>query len=111
MADKKTMVVAICSDGKWPACSVHPNFGRCGFFNFVSIGKGKPRLLESIANPFANAPGAGISAASLIAEKKASVVIAGQFGPNASGALSKWGIEMVEATGKADKALEKARVK
>jgi len=101
------MIVAVCSDGKWPTCNVHPNFGRCAVFNFLEIGKGKPRLLESVANPFANAPGAGISAASLIAEKKASAVIAGQFGPNASEALSKWGIEMVEATGDAKKALEK----
>jgi len=111
MAGKKKRIVTICSDGKWPACSVHPNFGRCAVFNFLEIGKGKPRLLESVANPFVDAPGAGISAASLIAEKKASAVVAGQFGPNASNMLSKWGIELVEATGAAEKALEKARVK
>lgn len=111
MAETKKRIVAVCSDGKWPGCSVHPNFGRCDFFNFLEIGKGKPKLLESIANPFVNAQGAGISAASLIAEKKASAVIAGQFGPNASGALSKWGIEMVEATGEAKKALKGIKVK
>lgn len=111
MAGGKNRIVAICSDGKWPNCSVHPNFGRCAVFNFLETGRGKPRLLESIANPFANAPGAGISAASLMAEKKADMVVAGQFGPNASDMLSKWGIEMIEAKGAAEKALEKMRVK
>ena len=112
MAGKKSAgtVVAICSDAKWPSCRVHPNFGRCAVFNFIEIVKGKPKLLESVPNPFENGPGAGISSASLVAEKGAKIVVAGQFGPNASEALSKWGITAVEASGDAKKALSGIKV-
>ncbi|MFA6489627.1 MAG: NifB/NifX family molybdenum-iron cluster-binding protein [Candidatus Micrarchaeia archaeon] len=105
----KGLLVALCCDGVWPGCKIHPNFGRCSVFNFVMAGKGGAKLLESVPNPFVDSPGAGISAASFLAEKGAQAAVAGQFGPNASGALSKWGIRTVEAKGAAEKAIEKVK--
>jgi len=99
-------IVAVCADGEWPGCNVHPNFGRCKVFHFVRIGNGEIELVKSVPNPFLDSNGAGTSSAGLVAENKAVAALAGQFGPKAAGALSKWGIEMRRASGKAEDALK-----
>ena len=100
-------IVAICSDKEWPECNVHPNFGRCAVFNFVKLEGKSATLVKSVPNPFLDANGAGVASAGLVAENKAIAAVAGQFGPKASDALSKWGIRMVQAEGNAAKAAEK----
>ncbi|MFA4983456.1 MAG: NifB/NifX family molybdenum-iron cluster-binding protein [Candidatus Micrarchaeia archaeon] len=105
MPDAKMMIVAICSDGKWPSCNVHPNFGRCAIFHFVKLEGESATLLKSVPNAFLDSNGAGVAAAGLVAENKAIAAVAGQFGPKASAALSKWGIRMVQSSGSASEAL------
>ena len=100
-------IAVVCTDGEWPGCEVHPNFGRCAVFHFVKVGKDGIELLKSMPNPFLDSNGAGTSAAGLVAENKATVALAGQFGPKASAALSKWGIRMVQTEGNAAKAAGK----
>jgi len=98
-------IVAICAGGVWEGCSVHPNFGRCAAFHFVKLEGGSATLVKSVPNPFIDANGAGVAAAGLVAENKAIAAVAWQFGPKAAGALSKWGIRMVQSSGSASEAL------
>lgn len=111
MVKTKGKLIAVCADGPWPKCSIHPKFGRCDFFHFILLGKKGLKLSESMENPFKESPSAGILAASFIAGKGAKIVVAGQFGMDASGAFSKWGFELAEADGAAKKALERIRAK
>jgi predicted Fe-Mo cluster-binding NifX family protein len=71
---------------------VDPRFGRCAYFVIVD-----PETMEwrAFPNPAANAHGgAGIQAAQFVTEHKSSVVISGDFGPNAFDALKPAGISM-----------------
>jgi predicted Fe-Mo cluster-binding NifX family protein len=70
-----------------------PRFGRCLYFVIVDS---ETMLFEVIPNMASGATGgAGIQAAQTIAERGVKVVITGNVGPNAFGALSAAGIEIV----------------
>jgi predicted Fe-Mo cluster-binding NifX family protein len=70
-----------------------PRFGRCLYFIIVDS---ETMLFEVIPNMASGATGgAGIQAAQTIAERGVKVVITGNVGPNAFGALSAAGIEIV----------------
>jgi predicted Fe-Mo cluster-binding NifX family protein len=72
---------------------VDPRFGRCQYFIIVDS---ETMQFEAIPNMAAGASGgAGIQAAQTIADKGVKVVITGNVGPNAFGALSAAGIEIV----------------
>jgi len=89
------MIVAVSSLGKDLDSLVSPSFGRSPYFIFVSIENNKIVNWEAIKNQYANAfGGAGIATAQLIANKKASVVLTGNVGPNAFFALSSSGIKI-----------------
>jgi len=71
---------------------VDPRFGRGAFFLIVDT---ETMQWEAFPNPGVNAAGgAGTMAAQFAAEKKANAVISGDFGPNASHALTAAGILM-----------------
>ncbi len=70
-----------------------PRFGRCPYLIVVDS---ETMQFEAIPNMAAGATGgAGIQAAQTIANKGVKVVITGNVGPNAFGALSAAGIEIV----------------
>jgi predicted Fe-Mo cluster-binding NifX family protein len=73
-----------------------PRFGRCLYLIIVDS---ETMQFEAIPNMAAGATGgAGIQAAQTIANKGVKVVITGNVGPNAFGALSADGIEILTAT-------------
>jgi predicted Fe-Mo cluster-binding NifX family protein len=70
-----------------------PRFGRCLYLIIVDS---ETMQFEAIPNVAAGAMGgAGIQAAQTIANKSVKLVITGNIGPNAFGALSAAGIEIV----------------
>lgn len=83
-----------------------PRFGRCAYLLIVDS---ETMQFEAIPNMAAGATGgAGIQAAQTAADKGAKVVITGNVGPNAFGALSAAGVEiMTGATGTVKEAVEK----
>ena len=85
---------------------VDPRFGRCQYLIIVDS---ETMQFEAIPNMAAGATGgAGIQAAQVIADKDAKVVLTGNVGPNAFGALSAAGIEIVTgASGTVKEVVEK----
>ncbi len=85
---------------------IDPRFGRCAYLIIVDS---ETMQFEAIPNAAAGATGgAGIQAAQTIANKGAKLLITGNVGPNAFGALSAAGIEIVTgASGTVREAVEK----
>ena len=84
------MKIAVAATGGDLDAQVDPRFGRCKGFVIVDS-----ETMESVAidNPGGMAGGgAGIQAAQAVARGGAEVVLAGNFGPNAHGALAAGGI-------------------
>jgi predicted Fe-Mo cluster-binding NifX family protein len=72
---------------------IDPRFGRCSYLIIVDS---ETMQFEAIPNTAAGATGgAGIQAAQTIANKGVKLLITGNVGPKAFGALSVAGIEMV----------------
>jgi predicted Fe-Mo cluster-binding NifX family protein len=85
---------------------IDPRFGRCAYFVIVDS---ETMQFEAIPNTAAGVTGgAGIQAAQIIANEGVKMVITGNVGPNAFGALSAAGIEVVTgAFGAVREAVEK----
>lgn len=80
--------------------TVSPVFGRAPTYTLVEVEGGRIVGAEVIRNPYQGAPGgAGIQAAQFVAQRSPRAVIAGNFGPSASGILAQAGIELVPAAG------------
>jgi predicted Fe-Mo cluster-binding NifX family protein len=87
------MKICVSATAKNLEAQLDPRFGRCPYFVIV---ESETMQFEAIANVASGAVGgAGIQAAQTIANKGAKVVITGNVGPNAFGALSATGIEIV----------------
>jgi len=72
---------------------VDPKFGRAQYFLFLTPDSNH---VEAISNPNKGmAHGAGIQAAQFVASKNPSVVITGDFGPNADRVLKEAGIKTI----------------
>jgi predicted Fe-Mo cluster-binding NifX family protein len=72
---------------------IDPRFGRCSYLIIVDS---ETMQFEAIPNMAAGATGgAGIQAAQTIAKKDVKLLITGNVGPNAFGALSAAGIDVV----------------
>ena len=79
---------------------VSPNFGRAPTFTLVKVEGNKLGRAEVVPNQSAGAAGgAGIQAAQWAANSGVKAVIAGNYGPNASGVMSQAGVEMVTISG------------
>ena len=85
---------------------IDPRFGRCSYLIIVDS---ETMQFEAISNIAAGATGgAGIQAAQTIANKGVKLLITGNVGPNAFGALSAAGIEIVTgASGTVREAIKK----
>ncbi len=85
------MKIAVAATGKDLDARIDPRFGRCMGFVVVDSETGE---FAAIENPGVMAGGgAGIQAAQAVANAGAEVVLAGNFGPNAFGALDAGGIK------------------
>jgi len=84
------MKIAIASLGITLKAKVDARFGRCHYFLIIET---KTNDFKVIKNTGGQAfQGAGISAAQMIANKKVTAVIAGNFGPKAVSVLNASGI-------------------
>ncbi len=100
------MKIAVATTNGGLDGQVSPFFGRCPAFTMVEAEEKEVKSTELIQNESASATGgAGIQTSQFIAEKKAEVVIAGNFGPNAARILASAGIKMVQAQGSVKEAV------
>lgn len=101
------MKIAISSTTEKIEGQVDEVFGRCPYFIIAEIEDGKVGEVEVIKNESTDqASGAGISAAQLVAEKKANVVITGNIGPRALDVLNQFNILVYSGSGTAKQVLE-----
>jgi predicted Fe-Mo cluster-binding NifX family protein len=100
------MKICVSATGSNLEAQLDPRFGRCLYLLVVDS---ETMRFEAIPNMAAGATGgAGIQAAQTIADKGAKVVITGNVGPNAFGALSAAGIEIITgASGTVKEVVEK----
>ena len=100
------MKICVSATGKDLNAQLDPRFGRCPYLVIVDS---ETMQFEVIPNTAAGATGgAGIQAAQTIADKGVKVVITGNVGPNAFGALSAAGIEIFTgASGTVQEVVEK----
>jgi predicted Fe-Mo cluster-binding NifX family protein len=98
--------ICVSATGSNLEAQLDPRFGRCLYLIIVDS---ETMQFEAIPNMAAAATGgAGIQAAQAIVDKGAKVVITGNVGPNAFGALSASGIEiMTGASGTVREVVEK----
>jgi predicted Fe-Mo cluster-binding NifX family protein len=102
------MKICVSATAKNLEAQLDPRFGRCPYFVIV---ESETMQFEAIPNVASDATGgAGIQAAQTIANKGVKVVITGNVGPNAFGALSAAGIEIVTgASGTVKEVVDKYR--
>jgi predicted Fe-Mo cluster-binding NifX family protein len=75
-------------------------FARATTFTIVDVENGEIKNTKVMQNPAAAAGGgAGIQAAQILVNEGVSAVIAGNFGPNASGLLAQTGVAMISSPG------------
>jgi predicted Fe-Mo cluster-binding NifX family protein len=99
------MVIAVASDGKSPAADVSGIAARCNYF-LIFDGGGK--LKEVGENPYKDARGsAGTSAASFLAGKEVTIIVAGRFGDKMKDALAAHKIAIMEFSGSIEDAISK----
>ena len=86
------MTIAVSSQGDTPDAKVNVQFGRCPFFLIVDSDTFE---CQTKRNPGADlTQGAGTDAAQTVADAGAQVVISGQVGPRAYGALNAMEIKI-----------------
>lgn len=91
------MKVAVTAQGKDLSSEVDPHFGRAPYFIVYDLETG---AWEAVQNPAATeARGAGIAAASFLAQKGVDLVITGHCGPKAFSVLKAAGIKVAEFRG------------
>jgi len=77
--------------------AMDPRFGRCAYFVIV---ESETMEFEVIENPGTQmGSGAGIQAAQMVGNSGAEAVVAGNYGPNAYGALSAAGLSVYQFAG------------
>ncbi len=89
------MKIAISSTGKSPDSPLDPRFGRASYFLIFDVEKGE--LIDVIDNRASQeaAHGAGINAASTVAEAGVDSVLTGRVGPKAFAILQAAGIKVI----------------
>ncbi|MEJ2248435.1 MAG: NifB/NifX family molybdenum-iron cluster-binding protein [Candidatus Lokiarchaeota archaeon] len=77
---------------------IHPKFGRCESFTFITIEKEKIVEVKTILNHTVNLMGGmGVRATQIIRENKATIIIAKRIGPNALESLKILNIKILKA--------------
>ncbi len=94
------MKIAVSTNGGGLEDTVSPVFARAPTFTIAEIENGEIKDVRVMQNPAAMAGGgAGIQAAQMLVNEGVRAVIAGNFGPNASGILAQSGIAMISSAG------------
>lgn len=87
------MKIAVTSTGPTLESQVEARFGRCAYFLLIDI---KTMDLEAVENPnLSLGGGAGIQSAQLLSEKRVTVVLTGNCGPNAFRVFGQAGIQVI----------------
>jgi len=103
-ADKEK--IAVAAEGKTAAAKVSSVAARSSYFLFFD---GTGKLLETVDNPYKTAKGgAGTSVVPFLAQKGATMVVAGEFGENMTQAMKGKGMRYLEFKGSAEEAIKKA---
>jgi predicted Fe-Mo cluster-binding NifX family protein len=77
---------------------LNPRFGRCNSFTFVTIENNEIKAVKTVPNHGADAMGgAGVQATQTVGNNGATVVIAGNLGPNAYQSLYSLNIKIFKA--------------
>ncbi len=101
------MKVAVTAKGTDLASEVDPRFGRAAYILIVDCETMSHEVLDNSENVNAF-KGAGIQAATLVAEKGAEVLLTGYCGPNAFKTVDAAGIKVVnDVSGTVEEAVEK----
>jgi predicted Fe-Mo cluster-binding NifX family protein len=98
------MKIAVSATADNIDAMIDPRFGRCTYFMIVETdGTGKNAKIkgsEAFQNTATQAMrGAGVTAAQTVVNKGANVVLTGNVGPNAFGALSQAGVKIITGVG------------
>jgi predicted Fe-Mo cluster-binding NifX family protein len=97
--------IAVAAEGKTAAAKVSGVAARSPYF-LIFDGSGK--FLEAVDNPYKAAKGgAGTSLVPFLAQKGATLVVAGEFGENMIQAMKGKGMRYLEFKGSAQEALKK----
>ena len=97
--------IAVAAEGKTAAAKVSAVAARAPYFLFFD---GSGKLVETVDNPYKAAKGgAGTSVVPFLAEKGATMVVAGEFGKNMIQAMKGKGMRYLEFKGSAEAALKK----
>jgi len=87
------MIIAVTAEGTAPQSKLDPRFGRSKYFLIYNESNGAWECVDNNQNLNA-AQGAGIQAATIIAQKKCNVIITGHCGPKAFRTLAAAGVEV-----------------
>ena len=104
------MKIAISSTGTTMESNIDPRFGRASYF--VIVDSENSRIVDVIDNRASQeaAHGAGINAATMVAQSGAQVVLTGRVGPKAFAILQAAGIKVIsEVSGTIKEALDAFR--
>ena len=96
--------IAVAANDKIPSAAVSKQAGVAPFFLFFD---GKGKMIEAIENPYKDKEGAGKSAAELLGNKGATVVVAEEFGGQIVEVMKGKGIKAVSFKGSAEEAVKK----
>jgi predicted Fe-Mo cluster-binding NifX family protein len=86
------MRAAVTSTGPSLDAALDPRFGRCAYFVIIETDDMSFEVVENSNATLGG--GAGIQAAQLVAQRKASAVLTGNCGPNAHQTLSAAGLSV-----------------
>jgi predicted Fe-Mo cluster-binding NifX family protein len=102
------VILAVPSNGEGGLNSnIHPLFGKCDTFTFITIEEGKIKKVKTVKNHALNTlGGAGVKAAQLIKNESAGILIAKKIGPNAMNLLDDSKIKLLRAPEKPNKIKE-----
>ena len=100
------MIVAVTSKGTHLSDEVDPRFGRAPYILIVDTGTMEYEALDNSSNVNAF-KGAGIQAATMVAEKGAEVLLTGYCGPNAFRTVQAAGMRVVsDVTGTVEQVIK-----
>ncbi len=104
------MKICVPAKAEGLSADMDSRFGRCAYFVFVDSQTGE---VKSMKNPSANADrGAGVSAAQLVLDEGAQVVVSENLGGHAKEVLQESDIKIIELSAeKVSEAIELAKQK
>ena len=93
--------IAVSSTGNDLESDVDMRFGRCPYFLIIELEDKEIKQVKTVENTaVAQAGGAGITAAQVVADEKVDAIITGNVGPRAYDVFSQLGIRIFIGQGK-----------